>query len=34
LMGSRGRKGAARFLLGSASHTALHRAPCPVLVLH
>ncbi len=33
LMGSRGRKGATRFLLGSASHTVLHRAPCPVLVL-
>lgn len=32
LMGSRGRRGAARFLLGSASHTVLHRATCPVLV--
>ncbi|MBM4133521.1 MAG: universal stress protein [Nitrospira sp.] len=32
LMGSRGRAGAARFLLGSASHTVLHRAPCPVLI--
>ncbi|MBM4123459.1 MAG: universal stress protein [Nitrospira sp.] len=32
LMGSRGRRGAARFLLGSASHTVLHRTPCPVLV--
>jgi nucleotide-binding universal stress UspA family protein len=34
LMGSRGRRGAKRFLLGSASHTVLHRAPCPVLVFH
>lgn len=33
IMGSRGRRGATRFLLGSASHTVLHRAPCPVLVL-
>lgn len=33
LMGSRGRAGATRFLLGSASHAVLHRAPCPVLVL-
>lgn len=32
MMGSRGRRGAARFLLGSASHAVLHRAPCPVLV--
>jgi nucleotide-binding universal stress UspA family protein len=33
LMGSRGRRGATRLLLGSASHTVLHRAPCPVLVI-
>jgi len=32
LMGSRGLKGIARFLLGSVSHTILHRAPCPVLI--
>jgi len=33
LMGTRGRRGAARALLGSASHTALHHAPCSVLVM-
>jgi len=33
VMGSRGRHGPARLLLGSAAHTVLHRAPCPVLVL-
>lgn len=32
MMGSRGRHGVTRFLLGSASHAVLHRAPCPVLV--
>ena len=34
LMGSRGRKGIARFVLGSASHAVLHQAPCPVLIFH
>jgi len=34
LMGSRGRKGVARFVLGSASHAVLHRMPCPVLTFH
>ena len=33
LMGSRRRKGLSRFVLGSVSHSVLHRAPCPVLVL-
>ena len=33
VMGSRGRQGATRILLGSASHTVLHRTACPVLVL-
>lgn len=32
LMGSRGRRGITRFLLGSMSHAVLHRAACPVLV--
>ncbi|MBI4400855.1 MAG: universal stress protein [Nitrospirae bacterium] len=31
VMGSR-RRGVGRFVLGSTSHTVLHRAPCPVLV--
>lgn len=34
LMGSRGRKGITRFVLGSASHAVLHQAPCPVLIFH
>lgn len=34
LMGSRGRKGVTRFVLGSVSHAVLHQMPCPVLVLH
>ncbi|BFU94798.1 MAG: putative Universal stress protein [Nitrospira sp.] len=34
LMGSRGRKGVTRFVLGSVSHAVLHKMPCPVLVLH
>jgi nucleotide-binding universal stress UspA family protein len=32
LIGSRGRQGVARFLLGSVSHAVLHQMPCPVLV--
>ena len=31
LMGSRGRSGVTRFVLGSVSHAVLHRMPCPVL---
>jgi nucleotide-binding universal stress UspA family protein len=34
LMGSRGRKGVTRFVLGSVSHAVLHRMPCPVLIFH
>jgi len=34
LMGSRGRKGVTRFVLGSVSHALLHRMPCPVLIFH
>ncbi|WP_447974685.1 universal stress protein [Nitrospira sp. Kam-Ns4a] len=33
LVGSHGRAGVSRFLLGSVSHTVLHQAPCPVLVV-
>jgi nucleotide-binding universal stress UspA family protein len=33
LMGSHGRRGVTRFLLGSVSHTVLHRAPCPLLIV-
>ncbi len=33
LMGSHGRRGVTRFLLGSVSHTVLHRSPCPVLIV-
>lgn len=32
LMGSRGRQGVLRLMLGSVSHAVLHSAPCPVLV--
>jgi nucleotide-binding universal stress UspA family protein len=32
MMGSRGRQGITRFVLGSVSHAILHRAACPVLV--
>jgi nucleotide-binding universal stress UspA family protein len=34
LMGTRGRKGIARFVLGSVSHAVLHTMPCPVLAFH
>jgi nucleotide-binding universal stress UspA family protein len=34
LMGSRGRKGVKRFVLGSVSHAVLHRMPCPILIFH
>lgn len=33
LIGSHGRKGLERFLLGSISHALLHRVPCPVLIV-
>jgi nucleotide-binding universal stress UspA family protein len=32
LMGTRGRQGITRFVLGSVSHAVLHKMPCPVLV--
>jgi nucleotide-binding universal stress UspA family protein len=32
LMGSRGRQGVSRFVLGSVAHAVLHQMPCPVLV--
>lgn len=34
LMGSRGRQGVTRFVLGSVAHAVLHQMPCPVLVVH
>jgi nucleotide-binding universal stress UspA family protein len=34
LMGSRGRQGMTRFVLGSVSHAVLHKMPSPVLVFH
>jgi nucleotide-binding universal stress UspA family protein len=34
LMGTRGRQGVTRFVLGSVSHAVLHKMPCPVLVFH
>ena len=34
LMGSRGRHGIRRLVLGSVSHAVLHSAPCPVLVFN
>jgi nucleotide-binding universal stress UspA family protein len=34
LMGTRGRQGITRFVLGSVSHELLHKMPCPVLAFH
>lgn len=34
IMGSRGRHGVTRFVLGSVAHAVLHQMPCPVLVFH
>lgn len=34
MMGSRGRHGLSRMVLGSVSHAVLHHAPCPLLVFH
>ena len=34
LMGTRGRRGITRFVLGSTSHAVLHKTPCPVLTFH
>ena len=34
LMGTRGRQGITRVMLGSVSHAVLHNAPCPVLAIH
>ncbi len=34
LMGTRGRQGITRFVLGSTSHAVLHTTPCPVLTFH
>jgi nucleotide-binding universal stress UspA family protein len=34
LMGTRGRRGITRFVLGSVSHAVLHKIPCPVLAFH
>jgi nucleotide-binding universal stress UspA family protein len=34
LMGTRGRQGITRFVLGSVSHALLHKMPCPVLAFH
>jgi len=33
VMGSHGRRGVTRFLLGSVSHAVLHRSPCPLLIV-
>jgi nucleotide-binding universal stress UspA family protein len=34
LIGTRGRQGITRFVLGSVSHAVLHQMPCPVLAFH
>ncbi|OAI49239.1 hypothetical protein AYO43_10750 [Nitrospira sp. SCGC AG-212-E16] len=34
LMGTNGRQGMTRFVLGSVSHDVLHKTPCPVLAFH
>ena len=34
LMGTRGRQGITRFVLGSVSHAVLHQMPCPILAFH
>ncbi len=34
LMGTRGRQGITRFVLGSTSHAVLHKMPCAVLAFH
>ncbi len=34
LMGTSGRQGITRFVLGSVSHALLHKMPCPVLAFH
>ena len=34
LMGTKGRQGITRFVLGSVSHAVLHKTPCPVLTFH
>ncbi|GKS60040.1 hypothetical protein YTPLAS18_35670 [Nitrospira sp.] len=33
IVGTKGRQGVARFVLGSVSHTLLHQTPCPVVVV-
>ena len=34
IMGSRGRHGLSRMVLGSVAHAVLHHAQCPLLVFH